>query len=382
MRVTLQLGRTFQVSNVSTVDIGFPDGRSYTISIADGLLDDSAIRTGVDANHAVVITERTILALGSTGPLARTVANLERRGMRVDTITFAGGEEQKNMSTVMDIMQQLYAVRGLDRKTLLVAVGGGVVGDIVGFVASIYLRGLAFVQVPTTLLAMVDSSVGGKTGVDFEQGKNLIGAFIQPCAVWVDTSVLTTLPPRELAAGMAEVIKYGIIADTEILTLCQELPPETADYLDIVSRSCEIKAAIVIEDEHEITGVRASLNFGHTVGHALEGLTGYKRYKHGEAVAIGMVSATHIGIAAGLTPPRLLDTLLESLNGIGLPIDIPDDVSNEAIIELTCRDKKASAGVARYIIARDFARMELHQLPVNVITAGLDRHRSAGSKHV
>ena len=370
------------MSNVSTVDIGFPDGRSYTISIADGLLDDSAIRTGVDANHAVVITERTILALGSMGPLARTVANLERRGMRVDTITFAGGEEQKNMSTVMDIMQQLYAVRGLDRKTLLVAVGGGVVGDIVGFVASIYLRGLAFVQVPTTLLAMVDSSVGGKTGVDFEQGKNLIGAFIQPCAVWVDPSVLTTLPPRELAAGMAEVIKYGIIADTEILTLCQELPPETADYLDIVSRSCEIKAAIVIEDEHEITGVRATLNFGHTVGHALEGLTGYERYKHGEAVAIGMVSAVHIGIAAGLTPPGLLDRLLKSLNGIGLPIDLPDDVSNEAIVELTCRDKKASAGVARYIIARDFGRMELHQLPVNVITAGLDRHRSAGSNHV
>ena len=370
------------MSNVSTVDIVFPDGRSYVISIADGLLDDSTVRTGADARHAVVITERTILALGSTGPLARTVANLERRGMRVDTITFAGGEEQKNMSTVMDIMQQLYAVRGLDRKTLLVAVGGGVVGDIVGFVASIYLRGLAFVQVPTTLLAMVDSSVGGKTGVDFEQGKNLIGAFIQPCAVWVDTSVLTTLPPRELAAGMAEVIKHGIIADKKILTLCRELPSETADYLDIVSRSCEIKAAIVIEDEHEITGVRASLNFGHTVGHALEGLTGYKRYKHGEAVAIGMVSATHIGIAAGLTPPRLLDTLLESLNGIGLPIDIPDDISNEAIIELTCRDKKASAGVARYIIARDFARMELHQLPVNVITAGLDRHRSAGSKHV
>ncbi|MFM2413895.1 MAG: 3-dehydroquinate synthase [Armatimonadota bacterium] len=368
--------------NVSTVDIGFPDGRRYAISIADGLLDDSTIRIGVDAHHAVVITERTILALGPTGPFARTVANLERRGMRVDTITFAGGEDRKNMSTIMDIMQQLYAVRGLDRKTLLVAVGGGVVGDIVGFVAAIYLRGLAFVQVPTTLLAMVDSSVGGKTGVDFEQGKNLIGAFIQPCAVWVDTSVLTTLPPRELAAGMAEVIKYGIIADTEILTLCRELPAETADYLDIVSRSCEIKAAIVIEDEHEITGVRASLNFGHTVGHALEGLTGYKRYKHGEAVAIGMVSAAHIGIAAGLTPPGVLDTLLKSLNGIGLPTDLPDDISNEAIIELTCRDKKASAGVARYIIARDFGRMELHQLPVNVITAGLDRHRSAGSKHV
>jgi len=364
------------------VDVSFPDGRSYVISIADGLLDDSTITTGVDANHAVVITENAIAVLGDSGPFARTVANLERRGMRVDIIMFAGGEDRKNMSTVMDIMQQLYAVRGLDRKTLLVAVGGGVLGDIVGFVAAIYLRGLAFVQVPTTLLAMVDSSVGGKTGVDFEQGKNLVGAFIQPAAVWVDTSVLATLPRRELAAGMAEVIKYGIIADPKILALCHELPSQTADYLDVVTRSCEIKAAVVVEDEHETSGARATLNFGHTIGHALEGLTGYQRYKHGEAVAIGMVSAAYIGIAAGLTPPGLLDTLLKSLNGIGLPTDLPDDISNEAIIELTCRDKKASAGVARYIIARDFGRMELHQLPVNIITAGLDRHRSIGPNYV
>jgi len=370
------------VSNVSCVDVSFPDGRSYVISIADGLLDDSTITTGVDANHAVVITENAIAVLGDSGPFARTVANLERRGMRVDTIMFAGGEDRKNMSTVMDIMQQLYAVRGLDRKTLLVAVGGGVLGDIVGFVAAIYLRGLALVQVPTTLLAMVDSSVGGKTGVDFEQGKNLVGAFIQPAAVWVDTSVLATLPRRELAAGMAEVIKYGIIADPKILALCHELPSQTADYLDVVTRSCEIKAAVVVEDEHETSGARATLNFGHTIGHALEGLTGYQRYKHGEAVAIGMVSAAYIGIAAGLTPPGLLDTLLKSLNGIGLPTDLPDDISNEAIIELTCRDKKASAGVARYIIARDFGRMELHQLPVNIITAGLDRHRSTGPNYV
>ena len=191
------------MSDVATVDVAFADGRSYVISIADGLLDDSTISTGVDASHAVVITEQAIVALGPTGPFARTIANLERRGIRVDTITFTGGEDRKTMATVMEIMQQLYAVRGLDRKSMLVAVGGGVIGDIVGFVAAIYLRGLAFVQVPTTLLAMVDSSVGGKTGVDFEQGKNLVGAFIQPAAVWVDTSMLATLPRREIAAGMA-----------------------------------------------------------------------------------------------------------------------------------------------------------------------------------
>jgi 3-dehydroquinate synthase len=138
----------------------------------------------------------------------------------------------------------------------------------------------------------------------------------------------------------------------------------------------------VIEDEHETSGARATLNFGHTVGHALEGLTGYQRYKHGEAVAIGMVSAAHIGIAAGLTPPELLETLLTSLRALGLPTDLPDDICNEAIIELTSRDKKASAGVARYVIARDFGRIELHKLPFDVITAGLERHRSEGSKNV
>jgi 3-dehydroquinate synthase len=370
------------VSVVTTVDVAFPDGRSYAISIGDHLLDDRSINTGVSATHAVVISEQTIADLGSSGPLLRTIDNLKSRGMRVDTITFLGGEHRKNLASVIEIMQKLYAIKGIDRKTLLVAVGGGVIGDIVGFVASIYLRGLPFLQVPTTLLAMVDSSVGGKTGVDFEQGKNLVGAFIQPSAVWIDTSVLATLPRRELAAGMAEVIKYGIIADPGILALCKELPSQTSHYIDIVTQSCAIKAAVVIEDEHEISGARATLNFGHTIGHALEGLTGYQRYKHGEAVAIGMVAATHIGMAAGLTPPSVLDALLNSLTAIGLPTELPADIAHDDIIALTSRDKKAAAGVARYVIARDFGQMEVHQLSIDVITDGLQRHRRAGGNHV
>ena len=370
------------MSVTSTVDVAFPDDRSYVISIGDHLLDDTSISTGVSATHAVVITENAIGDLGNSGPLLRTVDNLKSRGMRVDTISFPGGENRKNMASVIEIMQQLYGIKGIDRKTLLVAVGGGVVGDIVGFVASMYLRGLPFLQVPTTLLAMVDSSVGGKTGVDFEQGKNLVGAFIQPSAVWIDTSVLATLPRRELAAGLAEVIKYGIIAEPDILTLCKELPSQTSDYIDIVTQSCAIKAAVVVEDEHEISGARATLNFGHTIGHALEGLTGYQRYKHGEAVAIGMVAAAHIGMAAGLTPPSVLDALLKSLTAIGLPIELPADISNDDIIALTSRDKKAAAGVARYVIARDFGRLEVHQLSIDVITEGLQRHRSAGEYHV
>lgn len=370
------------MSTNTTVDVCFNDGRSYVISIGDSLLSERTLSTGAKASHAVVITENAIANLGSDGPLTKTVSNLEGQGLRVDVITFEGGEARKNMASVMDIMQQLYEIPTVDRKTLLVAVGGGVIGDIVGFVAAIYLRGLPFVQVPTTLLAMVDSSVGGKTGVDFVQGKNLVGAFIQPSAVWVDTSVLATLPNRELAAGMAEVIKYGIISDRDILDLCTALPSETNQYIDIVTKSCAIKASVVIEDEHEITGARATLNFGHTIGHALEGLTGYQRYKHGEAVAIGMVSACHIGLAAGLTPPVILNTLLDTLTSIGLPTTLPDDITDDALIALTSRDKKAAAGVARYVIARDFGRMELHTLQTDVVKAGLAQHRSKEGHHV
>jgi len=366
----------------STVDVSFNDGRHYAISVGDGLLSDDSLSTGSTASHAVVITETAIADIGVAGPLARTVSNLQSQGLRVDVIVFEGGEAHKNMASVNEVMQQLYDIPGVDRKTLLVAVGGGVIGDIVGFVAAIYLRGLPFVQVPTTLLAMVDSSVGGKTGVDFVQGKNLIGAFIQPSAVWVDTSVLATLPKRELVAGMAEVIKYGIIAERNILEFCKVLPTETNQYIDIVTKSCALKAAVVVKDEHEITGARATLNFGHTIGHALEGLTGYQRYKHGEAVAIGMVSACHIGIAAGLTPPGILTTLLDILKAIGLPTTLPDDIGDDALIALTSRDKKASAGAARYVIARDFGRVELHQLQSDVVKAGLVQHRINGGQYV
>lgn len=370
------------MSTNTKVDVCFKDGRNYAISVGDGLLSESPQSTGCTASHAVIITENTIADLGSDGPLTKTIANLEGQGLRVDVIVFEGGETRKNMASVTAIMQQLYEIPGVDRKTLLVAVGGGVIGDIVGFVAAIYLRGMSFVQVPTTLLAMVDSSVGGKTGVDFLQGKNLVGAFIQPSAVWVDTSVLATLPKRELAAGMAEVVKYGIIADRTILSLCTELPSDTKHYINIVLKSCAIKASVVVEDEHETTGARATLNFGHTIGHALEGLTGYQRYKHGEAVSIGMVSACHIGIAAGLTPPEILNTLVDTLTAIGLPTTLPDDISDDALIALTSRDKKAAAGIAKYVIARDYGRIELHQLQADVVKAGLAQHRCTGGKHV
>lgn len=370
------------MSSLRTVDVVFTDGRAYTITIGDGILSDITISHGSHASHAVVITEHQIAALGHTGPLQCTVENLRSRGMRVDVVTFEGGEQRKNLTTVMDILQQLYAIPGIDRQTLLVAVGGGVVGDIVGFVASIYLRGLPFLQIPTTLLAMVDSSVGGKTGVDFEQGKNLVGAFIQPTAVWVDTSMLASLPKRELIAGMAEVIKYGIINDPTIWDLCQTLPAETNGYIDIVSRSCRIKADVVVDDELELSGARATLNFGHTIGHALEGLTGYSRYKHGEAVAIGMVAACHIGVAAGITPPSILNSLLDTLLSIRLPVELPNDISDDDLIALTSRDKKAAAGIAKYVLARDYGNLELHRLNVDVIRQGLATHRMSGSNHV
>jgi 3-dehydroquinate synthase len=343
------------VSVTSTVDVAFPDGRSYVISIGDHLLDDTSISTGVSATHAVVITENNIACLGTAGPLIRTIDNLKRRGLRVDSITFAGGEDRKNLALVIEIMQQLYAIKGIDRKTLLVAVGGGVIGDIVGFVASIYLRGLPFLQVPTTLLAMVDSSVGGKTGVDFEQGKNLVGAFIQPSAVWVDTSVLATLPHRELAAGMAEVIKYGVIGDAALFRDLESaaglhsLEAVGADLLQtLLERSAAAKARVVAADELE-GGLRAILNYGHTLGHVVETLSGYGTYLHGEAVAIGMLAAGELALAMGLWDASCQVRQRALVEAAGLPVRWPD-LDPEAVIQCLQADKKVRDGRVRFVL--------------------------------
>lgn len=294
-------------------------------------------------------------------------------------LTFPAGESRKNLATVTRLCDGLYNLpHKLDRKSVIIALGGGVVGDVAGFVASIYLRGLDFVQIPTTLLAMVDSSVGGKTGVDFHAGKNLIGAFHQPRAVLIDTDILRTLPNRELRSGFAEIVKYGVIRDPAILPSVirwwSKITPEESQELItyLIRRSCEIKADVVIADEREITDLRAILNYGHTVGHALEAITGYKRFKHGEAVAMGMIAAAHIGEAAGVTPLKVRPAIVQALAACGLPQTVPVDISQDGILPLLALDKKAEGGKARFVLARALGDVALYRdIDETAVRAGL-----------
>lgn len=346
------------------VHVPLSEGRDYKIHIGAGLLSRVGELVGEVARsrRAVIISQDVVARHWG----ARIIDSLKTAGFSdIPLLTFASGEKHKHLRTVERLCEGLYHLTpAIDRKTLIIALGGGVVGDVAGFVASLYLRGLDYVQVPTTLLAMVDSSVGGKTGVDFHAGKNLIGAFHQPRAVWIDTETLSTLPGREVNAGIAEVIKYGVIQDPSLLNLLSEHPAlvqrrDSATIAQIVMRSCEIKADVVTKDEFETTGLRAILNYGHTVGHAIESITAYKRYKHGEAIAIGMVAAAYIGEAQGMTPPDIAPTLATVLSHYGLPLNLPSDISPESLLPLLSRDKKAENGRANFVLARHLGAVEL-----------------------
>ncbi len=280
--------------------------------------------------------------------------SLSAAGNTPQVLAVPSGEASKTLATVAQLYSGFAAAR-LDRKSLIVAVGGGVLGDMAGFAAASYMRGLDFVQVPTTLLAQVDSSVGGKTGVDLPEGKNLVGAFHQPLLVLIDPDTLRTLPDRELRAGLAEVIKYGIIYDEAFFLRVAEqmsrlLSGDTDALACIIARSCAIKADVVGQDERE-QGLRAILNFGHTIGHALEAVTRYERYKHGEAIAIGMVSACLIGQQVGVTPPLVTQQTIGILQAAGLPTAFPADIGADAILEAAQQDKKTLGGRLRFVLA-------------------------------
>jgi 3-dehydroquinate synthase len=361
------------------VPVALSEGRDYQIQIGSGALNSLGEQAQAVArsSRAVVLSQPGISR--HWGPQVQK--SLEEAGFQVDMLSYPAGERHKNLQMIGRLYENLYELTpALDRKTLLVALGGGVVGDMVGYVAATYLRGLDYLQVPTTLLAMVDSSVGGKTGVDFREGKNLVGAFHQPRAVVIDPSVLTTLPRREVRAGLAEVVKYGVIQDPELLRyvtqsakLLQAIDSEAIAH--VVARSCQLKAEVVTADEREETGLRAILNFGHTIGHALEGATHYRRYKHGEAVAIGMVSAALIGEEAGVTPKEVTLALMGALEALRLPCALPTDISDEALITLTTRDKKAVAGEARFVLAEALGAVRLCPVPLDIVRSGLIRHR-------
>ncbi len=266
-------------------------------------------------------------------------------------------ERAKTLKTVQGLYDRLIAARA-DRQTVLLIVGGGVLGDLAGFVASTYLRGIPYIQIPTTLVAQVDSSVGGKVAVDLPQGKNLVGLFSQPLLVAAETSLLKTLPPREFRAGLAEVVKCGLIADRRLFSATSggaALQGDPEKLQEIVSRSVRIKAGIVSRDERETGDLRRQLNFGHTIGHALERLTGFRRYRHGEAVSIGIVAAARISARLGYCSGALPTAIERHLGRLGLPTRLPL-FSHHRWLEAIKVDKKGEAGMIRFVFLREIGR--------------------------
>jgi len=303
----------------------------------------------------------------------RAIAALKLVGYEVSSCTLPAGERYKTLKSLQKIYDIALENR-LERSSTIVALGGGVIGDMAGFAAATWLRGINVVQVPTSLLAMVDSSVGGKTGVNHPQGKNLIGAFHQPRFVLIDPSVLKTLPPREFRAGMAEVIKYGIIWDAELFAKLEETKRlDQLRYLDeellqiILSRSCQAKAAVVSKDEKE-AGLRTILNYGHTIGHAVESLTGYKLVNHGEAVAIGMVAAGQIAVQLQMWKSADAERQDALIQKAGLPTKLPNVLDIEAILDTLQTDKKVEAGKVRFVLPTQIGAVTVtDQVPADVI---------------
>jgi 3-dehydroquinate synthase len=332
--------------------------RSYPIHIGAGLIDASALYAPhLSGGRAAIVTNEIVAPLY----LARVRNALERAGAGVVQITVEDGEQAKRWQNVDRVCDALLEAR-CGRDTLLVALGGGVVGDLAGFVAAVYQRGIPFVQVPTTLLAQVDSSVGGKTAINHARGKNMIGAFHQPRAVISDTALLDTLPDRELRAGLAEVIKHGLALDagfTEWLEKNMEklLARERQAVGYAVRRCCELKARIVAADERE-SGQRALLNLGHTFGHAIEGGAGYGTWLHGEAIAVGMVMAAELSVRLGVLSGLDLDRVRTLIARAGLPTTGPA-LSPERLVELMAVDKKAEHGKIRFVLLQSIGHAGL-----------------------
>lgn len=329
------------------VNVETPGGR-YPIRIAPGRIDKLDVAIPTDATAIAVITNPTISAHYG----ARAEAALARTGKRIVRIELPDGERYKDWQTLNLIFDALLRHQ-LDRRAVIVALGGGVIGDMAGFAASVYMRGIRFVQVPTTLLAQVDSSVGGKTAINHPLGKNMIGTFYQPQAVDIDIDVLRTLDAREVSAGLAEVIKYGLILDSAFWKWCEDnvsalrkLDDDALAYA--IGRSCELKAQVVSADERE-SGVRALLNLGHTFGHAIEAGLGFGSWLHGEAVGCGMVLAAALSVRVAGFPAADVDRVRDLVRAIGCPVQ-PPDLGVDRWLSLMRVDKKAEAGDIRYVL--------------------------------
>lgn len=333
--------------------------RSYPITIAAGLYQDPASFWPLKAgDNAMLVTNQTLSPLW----LATVRQRLEEVGVKVDQVILPDGEQYKTLA-VMDQVFTALLEKPHGRDTTLIALGGGVIGDLTGFAAASYQRGVRFIQVPTTLLSQVDSSVGGKTAVNHPLGKNMIGAFYQPASVVIDLDCLTTLPPRELASGLAEVIKYGIILDGEFFTWLENnldalLALDETAMAWCIRRCCELKADVVSADEHE-HGVRALLNLGHTYGHAIEAHMGYGNWLHGEAVSAGMVMAARTAERLGQFSAADTDRIIRLLTRAGLPVTGPASMDAEAYLPHMLRDKKVLAGKLRLVLPLAIGKAEV-----------------------
>jgi 3-dehydroquinate synthase len=343
--------------------------RSYEVRVVTGRLDEfgpfvrgalGSSWSGRSCRSALIVTDTHLADLSLTSGYQTALSQV---GIESATVILPPGEASKSLACTSRLYDELVS-RKADRHTAIVALGGGVVGDIAGFAAATYARGLPLVMVPTTLLAQVDSSVGGKVGINHPGAKNIIGAFHQPVGVWIDTATLQTLPDRELRCGLAEVVKYGVILDAEFFA---ELESQSGNILNrhddalrrIVARSCRLKADVVAADEREETGLRAVLNFGHTVGHAIEAVAGYGGlFEHGEAVAVGMVAECRLAHGLGWIGSDVVDRVIGLLERFGLPTSAPG-LDPVRLIEAMGRDKKNRNGRLRFVLPRSIGRVEL-----------------------
>jgi len=325
--------------------------RSYDIAIGSGTLatlpEFLAERTS--SSHAVIITDSNVDELYADG----VADQLTDAGLDVHLLTVDAGEASKNADCLIDLWETMLA-EGSDRQSMVIAVGGGVVGDLAGFVAATFARGVPFVQIPTSLLAQVDSSVGGKVGINLPEAKNIVGAFWQPVGVLIDVNVLNTLPAVEFAAGMAEVVKYGVIMDEEFFAYLEAnvdainaRDTKTLEY--IIERSCQLKANVVEADEREESGRRAILNYGHTFGHAFEAVTGYEQLLHGEGVSIGMICASRLAESMGMLDAGCTARQIDLLTKLKLPTE-PPATDIEETYRLMWHDKKVSDGKIRFVL--------------------------------
>jgi 3-dehydroquinate synthase len=362
---------------MATVDLVLPHHR-YTIHIAPGLLADLGTLTRQAAPHhrAALIIDDKIIDTHSQAALA----SLKAANFDPLAATMTAGEDHKNLATVEKLYHQLLDQR-LERRSPLIALGGGIVGDTAGFVAASYLRGVPFIQCPTTLLAMVDASVGGKVGVNMPQGKNLIGAFHQPVLVVIDTDTLKTLPKRDFICGLAECVKHGLIRDPDLFDWIDQnidaiLAQDSATLVELIERNVRIKADVVMEDEKE-AGVRAHLNFGHTFAHAIEAGTEYGRYRHGEAVSLGMIAATRLAAASGRCDSTVADRLVSLLNKTGLPTQANDLPPNDKLMAIMRSDKKVADGRVRLVLPDQLGKVSIvNDTPDDAVAGAWDSLRA------